>query len=90
MISDKKKARMGIVKLQITNIHRDLSEKDLRSVFEKLGALKECTLVMDAKTGGSKGFAFVVYENPALHERAVEEFNGRKVNFQPIKVKIKR
>lgn len=78
------------MKLQITNIHREVSEEDLRAVFEKLGALKECTLVLDAKTGGSKGFGFVVYENPELHERAVKELNGRKVNFQPIKVKLKK
>lgn len=78
------------MKLQITNIHRDVSESDLRAVFEKLGALKECTLVMDSNTGGSKGFGFIVFENPKLHQRAVDELNGRKVNQQPIKVKIKQ
>ncbi len=77
------------MKIQITNIDRKLTEAELKVVFEKIGALKECSLVMDAQTGTSKGFAFVVYENPALHQKAVDDFNGRELNGRPIKVKIK-
>ncbi len=77
------------MKLQITNIDRKFTELELRKCFEKLGALKECVLVKDAKTGDSKGFGFVEFENPALHKAAVDEFNGRVINGQKIKVKVK-
>ncbi len=76
------------MKLQITNIARNLSEDDFQKIFEKFGPLEECVLVLDSKTGKSKGFGFVVIENTASAKKAVEMLNGRLVNGQKIKVKL--
>jgi RNA recognition motif-containing protein len=76
------------VKLQITNIARNLSEDDFQKIFEKFGPLDECVLVLDSKTGKSKGFGFVVIDNAASAKKAVEMLNGRVVNGQKIKVKL--
>jgi RNA recognition motif-containing protein len=75
------------VKIQITNIARDLSQDDLGKLFEKYGPLEECTLVLDRVTGLSKGFGFVLIKNESMAEKAVKEINGRLVNGQKIKVK---
>lgn len=76
------------MKLQVTNIARNLTELDLRKLFTKYGPITECTLVMDAKTQLSKGFGFVVYTNSDAARRAVEAVNGREVEGIKIKVKI--
>jgi len=76
------------VKLQITNIDRNLSEEDFKKLFEKFGPLEECVLVMDKDTGKSKGFGFVVITKEASAKKAVEMLNGRAVNRMKIKVKL--
>jgi RNA recognition motif-containing protein len=75
------------MKLLVTNIARNLSKEDFEKVFAKFGPLQECTLVLDAKTQKSKGFGFVVIENEALAQKAIQLINGRLVNGQKIKVK---
>jgi len=76
-----------VVKLQITNIARDLSEEDLKKLFEKFDPELECSLVMDKVTGLSKGFGFVTMKSDAAGTKAVAELNGRLVNGQKIKIK---
>ena len=76
------------MKLQITNIARDLSEEDFTKLFEKFGPLKECKLIFDAVTGKSKGFGFVVISNEMNAVNAQKTLHGRVVNGQRIKVKF--
>lgn len=76
------------MKLQITNIARDLSEEDFQRLFAKFGPLKECVLIKDAESGKSKGFGFVVIEDSESAQKATEQLNGRVVNGQKIKVKL--
>jgi RNA recognition motif-containing protein len=75
------------MKLQITNIARNVSEEDFKKLFEKFGPLVECTLVLDKDTGKSKGFGFVTVGNTACGAKAIEMLNGRSVNGQKLKVK---
>jgi RNA recognition motif-containing protein len=77
------------VKLQITNLPRNLTEEQLKKLFEPFGPVVECTLVMDAVTAKSKGFGFVTLPNPTAAEKAVERHHETLVNGQKIKVKIK-
>ena len=77
----------GYMKLQITNIDRKLTEDELKAIYAEFGTIEECTLVMDAATGKSKGFGFVVIAEEASALRAVEKTNGRFVNGVKIKVK---
>ena len=76
------------MKLQITNIARNLSEEDFKKLFEKFGPLVESTLVMDPVSGKSKGFGFVTVGNTLSGQKAIELLNGRMVNGQKLKVKV--
>lgn len=77
------------MKLQITDIARDLSEEDLKKLFEKYAPILECTLVLDKDTGKSKGFGFVTLESEALALKAIQVLNGRMVQGKKIKVKAR-
>jgi len=75
------------MKLAILNLPRRFTENDLAKLFKKYGNIKACTIVMDAKTGTSKGFGFV--EMALKHEAAIamEALNGATVEKQKIRVK---
>jgi RNA recognition motif-containing protein len=75
------------MKLIVLNLPRDFSEDDLAKLFKTQGNIKGCDLVMDEKTGTSKGFGFV--EMALEHEAvfAIEELHGSKVKKNKIRVK---
>ena len=75
------------MKLIVLNLPRDFSENELATLFKKYGNIKACNVVLDAKTGASKGFGFV--EMALAHEAAVavKELNGRMIEKKKIRVK---
>jgi RNA recognition motif-containing protein len=75
------------MKLIVLNLPRDFSEDELAKLFKSYGAIQACNLVMDDKTGTSKGFGFV--EMALEHEAkiAITELHGSKLNKNKIRVK---
>lgn len=45
----------------------------------RYGEIVNLNLIRDRKTGKSKGFGFVCYENQKSTDLAVDNFNGTKV-----------
>jgi len=62
----------------IKNFGEDLSEEELRSMFEKYGRITSYK-IMSKDDGKSKGFGFVAFEDPEAAERAVAELNGKEI-----------
>jgi len=75
------------MKLLIRNLARTTSEAELRAMFEAFGTVQSCTLIMDKKTGVSKGFGFVAMPKPGDAKVAVKQLNGREVDGNKIRVK---
>ncbi len=75
------------MKLMILNLPRNLVENDLAKMFKKYGHIKDCSLVMDDKTGGSKGFGFVEMALEHEAEKAIKELNGSLLEQKKIRVK---
>lgn len=75
------------MKLMILNLPRNFSENALAKLLKTYGNIKSCTLVLDAKTGTSKGFGFV--EMALEHEAliAIKELNGSTLQKNKIRVK---
>ncbi|MGH0123545.1 UNVERIFIED_CONTAM: hypothetical protein FKN15_012951, partial [Acipenser sinensis] len=46
-------------RIYVASIHPDLSDEDIKSVFEAFGKIKSCTLVRDPITGKHKGYGFI-------------------------------
>lgn len=76
------------MKLIVLNLPRDFGEEDLAKLFKAHGNIKACNLVLDDKTGKSKGFGFV--EMALEHEAdiAIAALHGSKVGNKSIRVKI--
>ena len=75
------------MKLMARNLSRNTTEDELRAMFLKHGKVQSCTLVMDAKTGGSKGFGFVEMPSPGEAKAAMKNLNGKEVDGSKIRVK---
>ncbi|MCP3868280.1 MAG: RNA-binding protein [Gammaproteobacteria bacterium] len=75
------------MKLLVRNLARSTTEAELRALFETHGKVQSCNLVMDAKTGTSKGFGFVEIPNPGHAKAAMKTLNGQEIAGNKIRVK---
>ncbi len=75
------------MKLIIRNLDRSTTEAEIRAMFEQYGSVQSCTLVMDQKTGKSKGFGFVEMPRQGEAKAAMKTLNGKDVAGSKIRVK---
>lgn len=75
------------MKLLIRNLARSTTEAELRALLETCGKVQSCTLVLDQKTGQSKGFAFAEMPKPGDAKAAVKTLNGKALGGSQIRVK---
>lgn len=75
------------MKVLIRNLARSVSQTELEELFKPFGKMKSCTLVLDSKTGKSKGFGFVEMENGRDAVKAIKALNTLRVHGQGIRVK---
>ncbi|XP_062614594.1 RNA-binding motif protein, X-linked 2-like [Saccostrea cucullata] len=64
----------------------DLTEGDVIAVFSQYGELVNINLVRDGKTGKSRGFCFICYEDQRSTVLAVDNLNGIKLLGRTIRV----
>ncbi|XP_009472890.1 PREDICTED: RNA-binding motif protein, X-linked 2, partial [Nipponia nippon] len=67
-------------------LHYELTEGDVICVFSQYGEVVNINLVRDKKTGKSKGFCFLCYEDQRSTILAVDNFNGIKIKGRTIRV----
>lgn len=75
------------MKLLVRNLSRETTEAELLSLFQQHGAVQYCKLVMDDKTGGSKGFGFVEMPKAGDAKAAMKSLNGHELAGNKIRVK---
>lgn len=64
-------------KIYVGNFSFNLTESELRSLFEPYGGVASATLVTDRDTGRSRGFGFVEMSNDEEAEKAMAALNGK-------------
>lgn len=69
--------------MRVSNLHPDLTEKDLRELFSRIGEVKFVKLEMNTR-GQSTGVAFVGYTHPSDCSLAIDKFDGRRAAGQII------
>ena len=75
------------MKLIALNLPRDFTEDALAKLFKTQGNIKSCSLVMDEKTGKSKGFGFIEMAMTHEGETAIKALHGSMVGSSKIRVK---
>ncbi|HZU33008.1 MAG TPA: RNA-binding protein [Candidatus Angelobacter sp.] len=64
-------------KIFVGNFSFNLSEDELRSLFQPFGMVENATVVTDRATGRSRGFGFVEMPNNEEAENAINSLNGK-------------
>ena len=72
--------------LYVGNLSFDAAEADLRGLFEQVGKVSRCDMIMDKFTNKSRGFAFIEMSNQAEATKAISEFNGKDCNGRALTV----
>ena len=73
-------------RLYVGNLSYDASESDLFELFNGVGQVKNCEVVVNNRTQRSKGFAFVTMASVEQTKRAVDELNGKEFMGRQLQV----
>jgi hypothetical protein len=65
-----------VFRLYVGSLHFNLTESDIKQVFEPFGELEFVDLHKDPMTGRSKGYAFVQYKRAEDAKMALEQMDG--------------
>ncbi len=71
--------------IYVGNLLFDVAESDLREAFEQFGAVTEVRLIMDKRSGKSKGFCFIEMPDKDEAQKAIDEMNGKEFMGREIK-----
>lgn len=74
------------MKLFVGSLPYELTENELRELFEEFGNVLSARIIQDRDTGRSKGFGFVEMSEEQEGQSAMKELNGFKVNGRTIVV----
>ena len=75
------------MKILVRNLERTVTEAELLKLFQEYGTVNTCTLVLDAATGKSKGFAFVEMPHAREAIEAIKGLNTLRLHGHGIRVK---
>lgn len=75
------------MKILIRNLARSTTKEELEDLFTEFGSIQSCNVVVDKKSGLSKGFAFIEMPKPGEAKAAIINLNGRMVGGVSIRVK---
>ncbi|XP_069956401.1 poly(U)-binding-splicing factor PUF60 isoform X3 [Cherax quadricarinatus] len=73
-------------RIYIASVHQDLSESDIKSVFEAFGKIKQCMLTPGTTPGKHKGYGFIEYENSTSAQEAIASMNLFDLGGQYLRV----
>ncbi|XP_040211015.1 poly(U)-binding-splicing factor PUF60 isoform X3 [Rana temporaria] len=73
-------------RIYVASVHQDLSDDDIKSVFEAFGKIKSCMLARDPTTGKHKGYGFIEYDKSQSSQDAVSSMNLFDLGGQYLRV----
>ncbi|XP_044223146.1 poly(U)-binding-splicing factor PUF60a isoform X3 [Thunnus albacares] len=73
-------------RIYVASVHPDLSDDDIKSVFEAFGKIKSCMLSREPTTGRHKGYGFIEYDKAQSSQDAVASMNLFDLGGQYLRV----
>lgn len=76
----------GGINIYVSNVARNVSEDQLRSLFSQYGEVTSVKIIKDKFTGEVRGFAFVEMSNTDEGKAAINGVNGQELEGQNLRV----
>ena len=73
-------------KLYVGNLSYQMTDSDVRSLFEPHGTVESVQVITDRDTGRPKGFGFVEISTDEEAQAAISALNGQEVNGRALTV----
>jgi len=74
------------VKIYVGNMPFNMTEEQLRGLFEAYGKVDSVNVVQNRETGRSRGFGFVEMGDANEAKKAIEALNAKDVEGRPLNV----
>lgn len=75
------------MKLFVKNIHPDINEVALESLFAVYGEILSTKIIYDRADWSSRGFGFVEFSKKVDALKAIEALNGKEIRGKALEVK---
>lgn len=72
------------MKLYVGNLSYEISEPELKEMFEQFGTVESASIIKDKFSGQSKGFGFIEMDSQTEAQSAIEALNGKDVRGRSI------
>lgn len=72
----------------IAGLTYQITEQDLRELFEEYGTVSSAKVITDNFTGRSRGFGFVEMEDDEAGHRAIDQLNDAEYDGRTITVDV--
>ncbi|MEO0095569.1 MAG: RNA-binding protein [candidate division WOR-3 bacterium] len=72
--------------IYVGNLSRDVTDDDLRKVFETYGKVLSAVIIKDKFTGESRGFGFVEMPNSDEAKNAMQSLNQTVLKGRPMNI----
>ncbi|GAQ84002.1 putative RNA recognition motif containing protein [Klebsormidium nitens] len=73
-------------RIYVGSIYYEISEEDIKAVFQAFGQVKSCNLIPNPETGKHKGYGFIEFEQPEAAKAAIDSMNGFDLGGRQLKV----
>ncbi|MEI6891647.1 MAG: hypothetical protein V5783_05690 [Pontiella sp.] len=75
-------------RIYVGNLSYTTTEDEILNLFQQVGTVASCQLMLDKFTSRSRGFAFVEMETVEEANSAVERFSGQDIEGRSLRVNI--
>ncbi len=75
-------------KLHVGNLSKSTTQEELNTLFAQAGEVTATEVVIDRKSGESRGFAFITMSAQSEAEKAISMFNTYSLSDHALKVSL--
>ena len=73
-------------RLYVSGLSPQVTEEKLKALFEQVGVVTFCNIILDRDSGRPRGFAFVEMESETAAEKARKRFSGKEFEGKKLRV----